>query len=227
MFNATNARTAVQQSIEAESDLFAAELEDRFTGMSLTDQQALMRRLREVVADPNSVNAFVAGTFAQQSSGQPAAALPSGSGPSANPEDDALQVIMASTRVPQGVKAAILRLITPSDPAFIDVEPDGTPKALKAAERERDAAKTERDQAKQELQNEKDPNKSGSLAKQLADAQAQAATPADMVRKADVKTLADEAKTAVDAIKPAMTGGAAAAKTDALAKVDAVITKVS
>lgn len=219
MFNATNARTTVQQSIEADSDLFAAELEDRFQGMSLTDQQALMRKLREIVSDPSSVNAFVAGTFAQQSSGQPAAALPGGSTPTPNDLQDALDTIMSAPGATDGQKAALKRIFFPGRD-HLDVEDDGTPKAL-------NAAKEEARKAKEELQNEKDENKPNSLAKQLKDAQAQTATPADMVRKSEVKTLADEAKTAVDAIKPAMTGGAAAAKTDALAKVDAIVAKVS
>lgn len=219
MFNANNARTTVQGVIEADSDLFAAELEDRFEGMSLTDQQALMRKLREVVADPASVSAFVAGTYAQDSSGNPARALGSGSAGSIADENAALQVIMASSNVPTGVKAAIVRIITPSDPAHIQVEDDGTPKALRAAERERD-------QAKQALQDEKDPTKSGSLAKQLADAQAAVATPADMVVKATIKPLAEAAKAAADAVKPSMAGGAAS-KADAQAKAQAVLDAVS
>lgn len=168
------ARTAHVSALNDKANAFVMELEDRLDGMTTTEQSSLLDRLAAVVSDKDSTAAFTAGIYAQQSNGQPAAQLGAGSS-SANPEDDALQVIMASTRVPQGVKAAIVRVITPSDPAFIDVESDGTPKAFRAAERERDAVKTERDEARQELQDERDPNKSGSLAKQLATAQAAAA----------------------------------------------------
>jgi hypothetical protein len=185
------ARTAHVSALNDKANAFVMELEDRLDGMTTTEQSSLLDRLAAVVSDKDSTAAFTAGIYAQQSNGQPAAQLGAGSS-SANPEDDALQVIMASTRVPQGVKAAIVRVITPSDPAFIDVESDGTPKAFRAAERERDAVKTERDEARQELQDERDPNKSGSLAKQLAAAQAAA-------------TAGGLDPTKVDAVKTALT----------------------
>lgn len=206
MFNANNARTIVQGAIEADSDLFAAELEDRFKTMSLNDQQALMRKLREVVADPTSVSAFVAGQYAQNSSGQPAAALGAGSATTQQPADEtaALEVLMASPLVDNGVKAALRRLLNPRDPQPILVEPDGTSSELVATRRERDAAKAERDAARTELADERDASKTGSLAKKLADATSAAAVPADLVRKADVQPLLADVEQAASQLSTGM-----------------------
>ena len=222
----TTVRGSNTKAINTRASEIIAELEDRLEGMTSTERTALLDRLHAVLSDPDATADFSRGTYAQDSSGNPARALGSGSAGSIADENAALQVIMASSNVPAGVKAAIVRIITPSDPAHIQVEDDGTPKALRAAERERDTAKTERDQAKQALQDEKDPTKSGSLAKQLADAQAAVATPADMVAKATIKPLAEAAKAAADAVKPSMAGGAAF-KADAQAKAQAVLDAVS
>lgn len=212
----TSTRGAHTKALNTKASTLVMELEDRLDGMTAAQQHELLDQLQAVLGNEDHTAAFAAGTFAQQSSGKPAAALPVGSTPTPNDLQDALDTIMSAPGATDGQKAALKRIFFPGRD-HLDVEDDGTPKAL-------NAAKEEARKAKEDLQNEKDPTKSGSLAKQLADAQA--ATPADMVRKADVKTLADEAKTAVDAIKPAMTGGAAAAKTDALAKVDAIVAKV-
>ena len=222
------ARTAHVSALNDKANAFVMELEDRLDGMTTTEQSSLLDRLAAVVSDKDSTAAFTAGIYAQQSNGQPAAQLGAGSS-SANPEDDALQVIMASTRVPQGVKAAIVRVITPSDPAFIDVESDGTPKAFRAAERERDVVKTERDEARQELQDERDPNKSGSLAKQLADVTAErdAARAAGGSFPDDVKGRRKAAKEAwARKTNPAFGDGAKLAKADAGA-IDAAMAEIA
>lgn len=104
-------------------------------------------------------------------------------------ENAALQVIMASSNVPQGVKAAIVRIITPSDPNHIEVASDGTPTELVNTIRERDIQKADKETAQRELKEERDPDKAGSLAKKLADAQATPAVPADSVAKTVIKEL--------------------------------------
>lgn len=166
MFNANNARNAITAAIEAESDLFAAELEDRFENLSLTDQQALMRRLREVVADKANTAALVAGTYAQNSSGQPAAQL---GAPATDPRKKLVDALSALS-VSQGQGQAILRIVSqPTDPGHIDVQPDGTPVELAAVRQERDAQKRRAETAEAQLERERDDTKSGSLAKLLAD----------------------------------------------------------
>ena len=179
------ARATHVAALNEKASAFIIELEDRLDDLTAAEQSALLDHLTVIISSRDNAGAIVAGNYAQQSNGQPAAALGSGS-PSGNPEDDALQVIMTSSRLPQGVKAAILRVITPSDPAFMAVEDDGTPKSLRAAERERDEIKSERDQAKAELANEQNESHNGSLAHQLAAAQAAATVPDELVRKADV-----------------------------------------
>ena len=218
------ARTAHADELNSKASAFVVELEDRLDGMTATEQSQLLDRLTAVVSNKDSASAFAAGTYAQDSSGNPARAL--GGSSSVADENAALQVIMASSNVPPGVKAAIVRIITPSDPAHIQVEDDGTPKALRAAARERDSAKAERDTARTELADERDPAKANSLKAKLDAAITAAATPADMVAKATIKPLAEAAKAAADAIKPSLNGGAAL-KADAQAKAKAVVDAVS
>lgn len=184
MFNATNAKAAAAARLEELTDRFAAEWEDRSLDLTMTEKEELMQRLLAVLANPNATTAFVAGQYAQQSNGQPAAALGAGS-PTQQPADEtaALGVLMASPLVDSGVKQALRRLLNPNDPQPILVEADGTPSELVATRRERDDAKRERDTARTELADERNDTKSGSLAKQLADATAAAATSDDLVRK--------------------------------------------
>lgn len=192
MFNATDARIRIASIIEADSDLFAAELEDRFAGMSLTDKQTLMRKLRDLIADPNSTAAFVQGTYAQNSQGQPAAAIGTGQQPPTN-EQEALAFLLNSGSLPSGVKQALKRLLNPQDPAHIRVWADGTPEEVSNL-RQQVADLTG------QLAAERDPAVAGSLKQRLAAATA-AANPSNCVRKDAVKTALDAVKTALDAVK--------------------------
>ncbi|MCB9819851.1 hypothetical protein H6796_00875 [Candidatus Nomurabacteria bacterium] len=190
------ARATHVAALNEKASAFIIELEDRLDDLTTTEQSALIDHLTVIVSNKDSAGAIVASNYAQQSNGQPAAALGSGSS-SGSTEDDALQAIMTSTSLPQGVKAAILRVITPSDPAFMDVESDGTPKALRAAERERDVVKAE-------LANERDESRNGSLAHRLAEAQAAAAVPTNLVGKTEVKAAIRAVKSKVNELYTGM-----------------------
>lgn len=161
MFDATKGQQAVTDQIEARSDEFAA----RFTSLPPREQLAFLQKANELLDDPSNVSAFQAGTYAQNSSGQPAAAL--GTGRTSNAQEG-LQAILDDGAVDPGIKLALKRLLTPSDPDHIPVGRDGTPSELVAARRERDTARTDRDAARVELTKERDATVTGSLANQLA-----------------------------------------------------------
>lgn len=201
MFNATTGRQASTAKIEARSDRIAANLEDRLTELSLDDREALMDRLDAVVASTDTTKSFVAGTYAQNSSGQPAQALGSGNtgstGGSQPPtEQEALDALMNSPRLSGGIKNALRRILNPRDPEVIAVDNDGTPSDVAAltTELRRERSDTtagslahKAKEAERKLTEERDPNKTGSLAKQLADAQAAVAVPAGMLPQAEMQ----------------------------------------
>ena len=160
MFNATNARQTVAAAIELDSDLFAAELEDRFKSMTLSEQQALMRQLREVVSDQASAAAFAAGSYNQDQTGKQPAAIgagTNGTGQHPTTEQEALTVLLNSGGLTNGIKLALRRLLYPQDPDHIKVGADGTPEVVGQLRQE--VASKEAD-----LRQERDPNHRGSLA---------------------------------------------------------------
>lgn len=209
MFNASNGRQVITDKIDGLTDRFAAEFEDRMTGLSLTQQENLVNRLLEVVSNKDTTSAFVAGTYAQNSQGQPAAALGTGSGErQPATEQEALAFLLASGSLPSGVKQALKRLLYPQDPAHIRVGADGTPEEVGHL-RQQLASKDA------ELREERDPAKVGSLAHKLA-----AAAPTNLVKKADVRALLDQVPALVDAVKsPTMS--------NKVAGLDAVKAKVA
>lgn len=169
MFDATAGRQAITNKIDQMTDRFAAEFEDRMSDLSMSEREALVAQLLQVMSGTDSAR-----NFATNSAGQPAAQLGTGS-PSSNPGNaqEGLQAILGDSSVDPGIKLALKRLLTPGDPDHIPVGRDGTPSELVAAKRERDQAKAELDAARVELTNERDVNRNGSLAKQLADVTAQ------------------------------------------------------
>ena len=101
-----------------------------------------------------------------------------------------------------------------------------TPTELINARTERTNAVNAKRAAEDKLAEEQDPNKSGSLAHQLAAATATPATPADMVPKSEVAPLAKKAKTLAAALKgPA--GTKVSGKDDVVAEIDKIVAKVS
>lgn len=194
MFNATNARTAVASAIEADSDLFAAELEDRFEKMSISEQQALMRKLREVVSDQASAAAFAQGVYAQTKDGSAANALGTGSTPTEDETKKALALVLGSPHIDTGVKHLLRRAFDQAAPDHIPVEPDGTPSEIKNLQKQVQNLTKECDKAKTELDDERDDAKPGSLAHRLA---ATSGGALDTLT-ADVRTRAEAAKAAID-----------------------------
>ena len=250
MFNADNGRQASSQKIESMSDEFAADFEDFLADPSIDRQvkESLVKELRDVVANRSTAKEFAAGTYAQNSAGQPAQALGAGSGNQPNPpqpqvtpqpgqtmEDAALHVIMTSTQLPQGVKAGIIRMITPSDPNHLPVATDGTPTELVAA---RQALTDERDtnkngslahklaETERKLAEEKDENKSGSLAHQLKAAQRNAAGT-NMVDKAAILPLVQAVEQAASRLDTHMMSSHIEGKTELDQAVAAAKTAVS
>lgn len=163
MFDATQGKLALTTTIDELSDEFAA----RFTDLPPREQLAFLQKANQLLDDPSHVSAFQAGTYAQNSSGQPAAALGTGGSNHANAQEG-LRAIMSDDAIDPGIKLALTRLLTPSDPDHIPVGRDGTPSELVAARRERDTARTDRDAARVELTKERDATVTGSLANQLA-----------------------------------------------------------
>jgi hypothetical protein len=191
LFDAAKGKKAVSDEVETKSHEFAALFED----LPPRKQRVVLDKMNELLSDPDSIDSFTAGNYAQNSSGQPAQALGAGSSGVANDPAEAIKVILADTSVDAGFKHLIRRAFDQSAPDHIEVEADGTPKELKSTRKERDDAKDARKKAEDKLAEEQDENKSGSLANQLKAAkaaQAAPATPADMVAKADVKPLVDE-----------------------------------
>ncbi len=161
MFDATAGRQAITNKIDQMTDRFAAEFEDRMSDLSMSEREALVAQLLQVMSGTDSAR-----NFATNSAGQPAAQLGTGT-TTATPNSgsnaqEGLQAILNDGTVDPGIKLALRRLLTPGDPEHIPVGRDGTPSELVAAKRERDAARVE-------LTNERDVNRNGSLAKQLAD----------------------------------------------------------
>jgi hypothetical protein len=224
MFDAEKGNRKVTDEVDKLSDEFAALFEE----LPPREQRELLKKANEMMSDKDSVSAFSNGTFAQNSSGQPAAQLTSGNSSSPSiTDDEALQVIMTSSKLPDGVKALIIRAITPSDPNYLPVEKDGTPKELAATRKERDDAIRERDAATSKLNDEKDENKSNSLAQQLKAAKATSATPEDMVKKTEVVKMLKQLRKTVDDIKPYPLKGGTASKDAALKAVDEEVQKHS
>lgn len=167
--------------------------------------------------------------LATNSSGQPAAQLGSGASQSSTPSNssnsgssggsqpptpqEALDSMMNSPLLSSGVKNALRRLLNPHDPQVIAVESDGTPVEVKALSNE---LRDERNENKSgtlanklkvsetKLADEQDESKPGSLAGKLKAAKAVPATPAGTVAKADVKSELDKVKAAADDLDTSM-----------------------
>lgn len=151
MFDATAGRNATIKKIELDTNRFAAEVEDRMSDLSLSEQEALVKKLLEVVSSVDSARNFTVGQTARR-------ALGTGQYTDAQ---EGLQAILNDSSVDLGTKQALRRLLTLADHDHIAVSSDGTPSELIATRHERDAAQ-------RELENERDATHNGSLAKQLA-----------------------------------------------------------
>lgn len=181
-----------------------AKTNDTKTTIALLEE--MVRRVR-AVSDVTSLDELHAG-LAKDSSGAPAKAL--GAGPTSSDDngnmvnvrmtaDDARQWEWLQNQTP-AQNHAIRRLLMPAGaPGHLDVENDGTPKAIKGLENQVTDLKTERDAALDELAKERDPKSKGSLAEQLETEKAKKvpSAPADMVKKDDVKEAVGKVKEAV------------------------------
>lgn len=199
MFNASAARLSADDEFEKATDLFAAELEDRTSGLTLTERKQLITNLLAVLSDDNATKTFVAGTYAQAkaNNGSPAQALGSSG---SDPERDALQVLVSSPMVSTGQKHALQRVLAdPKDPGHLRVEADGTPAEVKKLQGEVTNLTSDANKAKQELADERDESKTGSLAAKLKAASSGTSTPgADFVKKSELKGLVATVKKTLD-----------------------------
>lgn len=201
MFDATKGNKAIADQVEEGSNEFAS----LFDALTPRQQASLIVKMNQMAADPELVQAFIAGTYAQSNNGQQAQQLggnaagspvpPVGATPSEDEQRAALQVVMNGPRLSDGMKAAILRVTNPTAGNGIKVDEYGEDKRVAALTTQLGVSNTAKDAAETKLREEKDPNKDGSLAKQLKDAIA-GNTPAAMVKKADVKTLVNKIKAA-------------------------------
>lgn len=192
MFNATAARAVADHDFEKSTDLFAAELEDRLSGLSMTERTELMKNLLAVVTSTDTTKAFAGGTYSQAKANDGSAAKAVGSS-SVDPEREALTTLVNSPILSTGQKHAIQRVLADSkDSGHIRVESDGTPSELKKLQGEVTNLTADVNSAKKELADERDDSKSGSLAAKL-----KAAAPAGTVDKAKVKTELTAAKDAL------------------------------
>ena len=215
MFDATKGQQAVTDQVDTLSDEFAA----RFNDLKPRDQLTFLKKANELLDNPDQVSSFQAGTYAQNSAGQPAAQL--GTGSQSDPRQqmaEALNAFGAS----QGQAQAILRILNaPGDPGHLEVDDRGNPSELVAAKRERDQARTERDAALDALANERDVNRNGSLAKQLADVTAArdaALNSASGYDQGEARNKATAVVTAINAQRGKRVSGEVEGKDEALAK---------
>lgn len=137
----------------------------------------------------------VNGNSSNPQSGQPVGALGAGpSGSTAQIDDmSALQHLWTSTTLDPGVQNALKRLFAPNgDPTRMEVKPDGTPVVVDSLQNEVRTKETARATLETELNDERNENKSGSLAAKLKAATAAPATPAGSVDKATLKTKVEQ-----------------------------------
>ena len=171
MFDATKGQQAADTRLESLSDQLAADAV-AFLGdpsIARARKEAALAAAANIFADPDQLGRLAQGTYAQNSAGQPAAQLGAGT-TTATPTNaqDGLQAILSDGAVDPGIKSALRRILTPDDPHYLSVDREGTPTELVTTRQQRDTARTERDAARVELLRERDPNRDGSLAKQLA-----------------------------------------------------------
>ncbi|MEO5691051.1 MAG: hypothetical protein ABIQ64_02595 [Candidatus Saccharimonadales bacterium] len=219
-------RTAHTTTVKDKASTFWANLEDSLDGLGRSEQIQLFDRLNAVVGTKDSFTAFVNGTYAQDSTGSPAKAIGAGTS-TKSPEESALDTIMASPSVPDGVKMAIQRIITPGPPDYIKVENDGTPSEIVSLRKQVTDLTNQRDTTMSNLLDEKDPTKKGSLAEQLQEAKATPATPADMVKKDDILPLVDELKASANKLSSSRTSAEVKGKDELLDKIDEINEQLS
>ena len=182
MFDATAGTARLAETAETASDDFAA----WFGSLGSRQQAKVAVALASNAADagPDEFIARLSGTATGLVLATPT--------PGASVLDH-VNAITADSSVDPGIRALLKRVLIPNDPNPIRVGPDGTPVAITTAETERDRHRDRANTAEEALRDERDATKSGSLAHQLAAAQAAAATPAGMVAKATVLAQVDKA----------------------------------
>jgi len=229
MFDADKGRQASDKAIETASNQLAADAVD-FLADPTIDTATKKKAIEEaaaIFANRSSIVSLATGTYAQNTAGQPAAALGAG-GSQFDPTQITAQQALAALaghepRLGAVMQRMALGLQSPNAPGALVVNQNGEFAELETARREVADKERERALAVRELDEQRDPAHVGSLAHQLAAAQATPTAPADMVAKADVKTAAEAALTKVKAVKHSPMKGGAASKTEAEAATQAVI----
>lgn len=230
MFNAANGQQASDARIEEMSDQLAADAVSFLQNPSIprAHKEAAMAAAAAIFADPGQLSQLAQGTYAQNSAGQPAAALGTGDSSHANAQEG-LRAIMSDDAIDPGIKLALTRLLTPADPDHIPVGRDGTPSELVAARRERDMARTDRDAARVELTKEHDATTAGSLANRLATAIAERDAAQATVGGYDQASARAAAQAVLDALNAqrGKMGGDVVGRDDVKAKLTAFANAVS
>lgn len=191
LFNAAAGHAASDKKIEEASNQIAADIDNLLDDPTVGRQvkENLLARIAELVANPESVTAFAAGTYAQAtaSDGSPARALGSGTGSATSiPAPDAYKALLAApeTDVSTGVKHLLVRIFDPRATDPITVDNNGTPTDVNLLQQQVTALT-------KQLDNQKDESFAGSLAAQLKKANDDLrAVPTNVVDKAKVRTIA-------------------------------------
>ncbi len=233
MFDATKGAKALTDQVETASNEFAV----RFNELPPRQQLVFLERANSLLDDPTQVSAFQAGTYVQSSAGQPALQL--GGGGTANaptPAELAKSIgdFARNTGLRQEQAELAMRALLPaSDRGFVEADAGGEPAAvadLREEIRKLTDPRTvgspafERAAAEKALAEIQDPAISGSLAAQLAEANAKPA-PSGWVQAAELDNLTDQIIEQVNNIGRG--GGHAFAKNTALAKLTELKGKVA
>lgn len=227
MFDADAGRQATIEKIDQLTNRFAAEFEDRMKDLSMSEQESLVEKLVEVMSGTDTAR-----SFATNSAGQPAQALGGGSSQQFDPTQITSQQALAvlaghEPRLGVVLQRMALGLQNQNAPGALVVNQNGEIAELEAARLEVADKERERAEAVRKLNEEKDANRSGSLAHQLAAAQRATATPADMVAKATMQPLIEAVEQATSQLGTHMMSSHIDGIDDLEAKVAAAKTAVS
>ena len=181
MFDANKGTQVSQARIEAMSDQLATDAVNYLENPSVSrsEKEAAIKAATAIFADPEALKSLATGTFAQNSTGQPALQLGASSTNKPSPQEVA-QLIGSVASNQDQAQVAMRFLLPSSDASFLEAR-GGVPLQVSVLERELENAKRELDQAK-------DPNVVGSLAEKAKSAEA-ARSAAEKAKNDALKNL--------------------------------------
>ena len=165
MFDANKGTQVSQARIEAMSDQLAADAVNYLENPSVSrsEKEAAIKAATAIFADPEALKSLATGTFAQNSTGQPALQLGASSTNKPSPQEVA-QLIGSVASNQDQAQVAMRFLLPSSDASFLEASRGGVPAEVYTIERELDEANRKIDLAN-------DPNNVGSLAEKAKTAE--------------------------------------------------------